>query len=175
MSALSSPSRGAKFDALSKQLAPLRAWWSSLPLRERRLVLLAGAVVGIFLAWSLAIVPAWRTVRDAPAQIDALDAQLQTMQRLAAESRELRSAPTIPATQSAAALQTASARLGDKAKLSLQGDRAVLTLEGVDSEPLRSWLAEARSGARARPIEAQLARGPQGFTGTVTVSFGVSP
>jgi general secretion pathway protein M len=48
----------------------------------------------------------------------------------------------------------------------------VLTLNGVSGEQLRSWLAEARSGARARPVEAQLSRGPQGYTGTLVVSLG---
>ena len=80
-----------------------------------------------------------------------------------------KAAPPVPPAQSAVALKAASDRLGDKAKLSLQGERAVLTLNGVGAEALRSWLAEVRSGARARPIDAQLTRGPQGFTGTLVV------
>jgi general secretion pathway protein M len=53
----------------------------------------------------------------------------------------------------------------------MQGDRASLTLNGVSPEALRGWLLEARSAARVRPVEAQLARGPQGFTGTLVVSL----
>ena len=43
-----------------------------------------------------------------------------------------------------------------RASSSLQGDRATLTFTGVPFEALRDWLGEARSAARARPIEAQL-------------------
>lgn len=168
-------SRALAGPALAQQLAPLRTWWATLSRRDQRLVTLGAAVLGLFLVWSLAIRPAWTTVRAAPAQLDALELQLQSMQRLAAEARELRAAPSIGADQSAAAVKAASDRLGERAKLTLQGDRAVLSLNGIGSEDLRNWLAEVRSGARARPIEAQLARGPQGFTGTVTLTIGGAP
>ena len=45
--------------------------------------------------------------------------------------------------------EAATARLGPKAKLSLQGDRAVLTLQGVPGDALKAWLAEARSAILA--------------------------
>ena len=154
---------------------PLRATWRQLPPREQRLVWLMAALLGGLLLWLLALQPAWRTVRDAPAQISALESQLQAMQRAAGEARELRAAPALTSAQSAEGLSAASARLGDKGKLSLQGERAVLTLSGVSSQQLRAWLAEARSGARARPVEAQLMRGPQGYSGTVIVAVGGKP
>jgi len=37
---------------------------------------------------------------------------------------------------------------------------------------LRGWLGEVRSGARVRPVETQLSRGPAGYTGTVIVALG---
>ena len=71
--------------------------------------------------------------------------------RLLQHGRALRAA------QAHDALRSATERLGaEKARLSLQGDRATLTLTGVTGEQLSSWLGEARSGARARPVEAQL-------------------
>lgn len=175
MTAHTTRAPAAAADAIAQRLAPVRTWWDGLAKREQRLTLLAGAAVVLFLLWTIAIQPAWTTVRQAPAQLDALDAQLQSMQRMAAETRELRAAPSITAAQSTAALQAASARLGDRARLAIQADRAVLSLNGIESEDLRNWLSEVRSGARARPVEAQLARGPQGFTGTVTVSLGGAP
>jgi len=144
--------------------------WRALPPRERLGVTLAAVVIGIALVWMVA--PALRTLRETPAQIDALDAQLQSMQRLALEARELRGAAPVLATQAALALKSATDRLGDKGRIALQGDRATLTLNGVTGETLRAWLTEARSGARARPIEAQLTRGPQGYAGTLVVTFG---
>jgi general secretion pathway protein M len=161
----------------SPALAALRqqadAWWRSRAKRERQAVVLVAAVIGLLIVWSLFVQPAWRTAREAPAQLDALEAQLQQMQRVAAESRGLRSTAPVGSAQAGIALKAASDRLGDKARLNLQNDRAILTLTGgVTPEALRAWLSEARAGARARPIEAQLQRGPNGYTGTLTVSFG---
>jgi general secretion pathway protein M len=156
----------------AKLLAPARAWWRALPPRERLLLLVGGAVLGLFLLWMLALQPALRTITSAPAEMDTMEAQLQTMQRLAAEATELRATPPVNADQAVAALKSATERLGDKGKLSLQGDRAILTLNGAGTEPLRAWLAEARSGARARPVDAKLTRGAQGYSGTLVVTVG---
>ena len=166
-----SPAANARSSAASA-LAPVRQWWRALPGRERRLLLLAGAVLGLALLWWLALAPALRTLRSAPAEIEAAEAQLRTMQRLAAETTELRNTPPVNSEQAAAALRAATERLGEQAKLSLQGDRAVLTLNGVATGQLRDWLAEARSGARARPVEASLLRSGNGFSGTLVVAIG---
>ena len=152
--------------------APIKAWWQGLAERERRLALLAAVIIVLGLVWALALQPAWRTISRAPAELDILDVQLQTMQRLAAEAQQLRSAPPVTPDQAAAALRSATERLGDKGKLSLQGERAVLTLNGVGTGALRDWLAEARAGARARPLEASLTRAAQGYSGTLVLAIG---
>ncbi len=156
-------------------LAALRARWRSLAPREQALLAMAATASVLLLLWLVAIQPAWRTVARAPAEIDRLDAQLQTMQALAAEAQQLRAAPPVTPDQAKAALKSATARLGDKARLALQGERAVLTLNGVGSSALRDWLAEARAGARARPLEANLTRATQGYSGTLVVGLGGTP
>jgi general secretion pathway protein M len=143
--------------------------WRSLQVRERIAVSVAIAVVVVWLFWLVAIGPAWRTLSEAPTRIAELDGQLQTMQRLAAESRELRGTSPVPVGQSVMALTSATERLGPAGKITIQGDRATLTLNGVSTERLRAWLGEARSGARARPVDVQLTRGPQGYAGTIIV------
>lgn len=148
-----------------------RAWWRSRVPRERMALGLAAGVVALFLVWLVFVQPAWRTLREAPPRLDALDAQLQQMQRMAAESQSLRGVAAVPQAQAAAALKAATDRLGDKGRLSMQGDRASLTLNGVSPEALRGWLLEARSAARVRPTEAQLSRGPQGYSGTIVVQL----
>lgn len=153
-------------------LAPLRAWWQALPARERRLLALALAVLLLYMGWALAVQPAWRTLASAPTEVDALDTQLQTMQRLATEAGELRAAPPVSPAQASAALTAATERLGEKGSLALQGDRAVLTLKGVSTSAFTGWLAEARSGARARPVEATLTRAAQGYNGTLILTIG---
>jgi len=158
--------------AVRQALAPVGPWWAALSARDRRLLGLAGTVLGLFITWSLAVQPAWRTLSIAPAQREALDSQWQAMQRLAVEAKDLRAAPPVSIEQSSAALRAATERLGDKGRLALQGERAVLTLQGVSTSQLRDWLAEARSGARARPVEARLTRAAQGYNGTVVVALG---
>ena len=149
-----------------------RAWWQALGTRDRRLLGAGAAVLGLYLVWAVAVQPAWRTIDRAAAERDKLDRQWQTMQRLAAEAKDLRTATPVSQPQAAAALQAATARLGGAGRLVLQGDRAVLTLNGVGTGALRDWLAEARSGARARPLEANLARAAQGYSGTLVVVLG---
>ena len=146
--------------------------WRSRSRRERQALSAAAIVLAVVVVWLLAVQPAWRTLRQAPGELDQLDIQLQQMRRLAAESRELRGAPPVSGPQAAAALESASRALGGKAKLSLQGERATLTLTDVNADELRSWLAEARGGARARPVEAQLMRGASGgYNGSVVLQL----
>ncbi len=166
---MSSAGGSPQLASLSQQAA---TWWQARTSRERQAVIVVGSLVLLFAVWSVLAQPALRTVREAPAQLDLLDAQYQQMQRIAAESAGLRNAPRVSPAQAAAALKSATDRLGDRARLTLLGDRATLTLNGVSPEALRAWLNEARSGARARPTEAQLTRSPTGFSGTLGVALG---
>lgn len=150
----------------------LRARWRSLGARERRALALAALVLGAFVLWTLAVQPAWRTLRDAPAELETLERQLQQMRVLAAEVQQLRDAPALAPQQAGDALRAASEQLGSSAKLSLQGERAVLTLHGASAAQLREWLAQARRAARARPVEVQLTRGAQGFDGSIVLTLG---
>ncbi|NUZ05616.1 type II secretion system protein GspM [Piscinibacter koreensis] len=152
-----------------------RAAWLARTPSERQMLSIGASVVGIAIVWLIAVQPAWRTIRSAPAQLDQLDQQLLTFSSLAAEVTELRQAPPVGASQAAAALTAATERLGKRARLSLQGERAIVTLTGVTSEDLRSWLAEVRSAARARPVEMQLVRAGSGYNGSLTVTLGNAP
>lgn len=150
----------------------LRERWAALAERERLLVMLAGALIGLALLWLVGLQPALRTLRSAPQEQAALDQQAQTMQRLAAEARTLRAAPPLAPGLAGQALQGATERLGASGRLTLQGDRAVLMLTGVHGDALAQWLAEARNGARARPVEAKLTFGEDGYKGTLVVVLG---
>lgn len=175
--------RGAATDVAPAAAAPgraawLQAWstrWQACAPRERLALALGGSALALLVVWMVLLQPALRTLREAPAQLDAVDVQLQTMRALAAESAALRGATPVTTAQAAAALQSATEGLGDKAKLSVQGDRAVLTVQGLETESLRNWLDLARSAARARPVEAQLSRSAGGYSGTLVVSFGGGP
>jgi general secretion pathway protein M len=165
-------------EGLMAQLQPLRergaAAWRARSPRDRLALIVVALVLGVFLLWVLFIAPAVSTLRSAPTQLEALDTQLLQMRTMAAEVRELRNATPVPVTQAGLAIKAAAERLGDKARLSLQNDRALLTLQNASPEQLRALLVEARSAARARPIEANLTRAPGGFTGTLVLSLGAN-
>ncbi len=159
--------------------SPLIVWrqqaqarWRSFAPRERLALALGGGLLALLLAWSLLIAPAWRTVRIAPIELDRLDAQLQQMQRLATEARSVQGAAPVSAAQAVEPLKHATERLGGRGAIAFQGERATLTLTGVSGEALRAWLVEVRSGAHARPVEVQLNRGTEGYSGIVVLSVG---
>jgi general secretion pathway protein M len=158
--------------ALAQARSQVRDYWRSRALRERRALTLTGLALLALVVWLAAVQPAWRTLRAAPAQLDALESQLQQLQRLAAEGQTLKGAAPVTSAQAGLALKAATDRLGDKGRLTLLGDRATLTLSGADTDALRGWLQEARSAARVRPVEAQLTRGGSGYNGTIVVGLG---
>ena len=163
-------------DGLAAQLRHARAQalgqWQSLGERERLAVGSIGVLLGLTLAWAVLLAPALRTLRTAPAELESLELQLQQMQAQAQEARTLRAAPTVPPAQAQAALKASVDHLGAAARLTLTGDRAVVALNGISPPALQAFLGEVRSAARARPIEAQLTRGPNGYAGSVVLSLG---
>ena len=148
-----------------------RFWQQRVP-RERQLIVAMGVAVGVLIVWLAAIQPALRTLHDAPIELARLDEQMQQTTLAAAEIQTLKSASPVAPEQAATALRAATASLGDKAKLVVQGERATLSFTALPAESLRVWLGEARSAARARPLEAQLVKSASGYTGSVTVSVG---
>jgi general secretion pathway protein M len=151
--------------------APLRARWLALGARERQLLRTAAWLVGAALLWFVAIAPAWRSVSTAPARLDQLDVQLQQMQRMAGEARALRATPAVGAVQAQAAVKAASESLGGVARVQLTGDRATVTFTNASGAQLREWLHEVRGAGRARPVEASLTRGAQGYSGSVVLAL----
>lgn len=135
----------------------LRERWQALAPREQTLVLAAGGFIAFALLWWLAVAPALATLRTAPARHAALDTQLQHMHALQAEAQQLQSAPRPARGDAAGALRAAlTQRLGAAAQLNVAGDRATVTLKGAPADALGQWLAQARSNARAVPVEARL-------------------
>ena len=133
--------------------------WKALAPREQNLVLAASALVALALLWWVAVAPALSTLRAAPARHAALDAQLQRMQSLQAEAQQLQAAPASSPGDAVGALRTAlTQRLGNTAQLNVAGDRATVTLKGASADALAQWLTQARSNARATPLEARLTR-----------------
>ncbi len=155
--------------------AVVRSAWAGLTPRDRRLAALGAAVLGLFLVWAIAVAPALATLRRAPDELAQLQVREQQMQLLAQVAKSLHGAQPVAPAQATSALNAATARLGPQARLTIQGERAVLTLQGVAAPQIMAWLAEARAGARARVSEATLTQTGQGvYSGSLTVVIGAA-
>lgn len=135
----------------------LRQHWARLQARERRLIALALTVLGLALLWALALAPALRTLRQAPAQLAQLQAQAQHMQAMQREAHTLASQSAPSRDQALQALRQASEqRLGRHARLNVSGNQVQVELDQAPAAELAAWLADARVNARSRPSQAQL-------------------
>lgn len=172
MARFNSPAGDGFKAQLQQARAQALARWQALGERERLAVGGIGVLLALGLAWAVLLAPALRTLKTAPAELEKLELQLQQMQAQAQEARLLRQAPTVPPAQAQAALKASVEHLGPAARLNLTADRAVVMLNGISPPALQAFLGEVRSAARARPIEAQLTRGPKGYAGSITLSLG---
>jgi general secretion pathway protein M len=150
----------------------LQARYAKLDARERQMVLVIGGLLGFLLVWLILVRPAWKTLDEAPALREQADAQLLQMQAISTEAKQLRALPPVPQSVAEQVLKSATDDLGGKAKISVQGERATLSVTGINGEDLRKWLLQARGGARARPVEATLTRAGDGYNGTLVVAIG---
>lgn len=142
-------------------LKQLQARWAALEARERRLVTLGAALVGLALVWWIVLAPALKTLREAPAEHAKLDAQLQQMNTLQAQAKALQSQPRANRDEAMKALEgSVRADLGPTAQIQQQGggEGVNVVIRAVPAEALAKWLAQARGNARAVPREVHLTR-----------------
>ena len=137
----------------------LQTRWAALQPREKTLVLASAVLVLAALLWWLALAPALKTLRSAPQQHQALDAQLEQMKRLQAQATQMQSQPVLDQDASRRALDAAvKQRLGASTQVNVVGDRATVILKAVPADAIAPWLAQVRTNARALPVEARLVR-----------------
>jgi general secretion pathway protein M len=158
--------------AINDTRQQLRARYAKLDTRERQMVIVIGIAVAFLLVWLVLVRPAWNTLDTAPALRAQADAQLLQMAAISNEAKQLRALPPVQASVAEQVLKAATDELGGKGKIAIQGDRATLSVTGINGEDLRKWLMQARGGARARPVEATLTRAGDGYNGTLVVLVG---
>jgi general secretion pathway protein M len=142
----------------------LKQHWAALARREKLMVGAATAVVAIAALWILAIAPALATLQHSDEQRRVLDAQLQRIMALRAQAQSLQSQPKQNYEEASRQLELSVRQgLGTSARLSIQGERATVTLTGTAPDALAQWLAQARANARAIPAEAHLVRNGSGM------------
>ena len=148
----------------------LKLRWTRLAPRERRLVAGAAALVLLALLWWFALAPALATLRAAPEQRRATDAQLQRMLSLQEQAQTLQAQPHQTQEDASRLLEaTVHQQLGVTARTTIAGERVTVTLTGAPPEALSQWLTQARTNARALPSEARLARNAAGLWDGVLV------
>jgi len=141
--------------------AQIRAHWTALAPRERRMVAIAGAVLVAGLLWWVALAPALRTLSAAPAEHAKLDTQLQQMRTLQAQAKILQAQPRANRNDAVRALETSvTGSLGATATIRNAGgsEDVGITVRGASAEALAQWLGQARGNARAVPREVHLTR-----------------
>jgi hypothetical protein len=102
--------------------------------------------------------PALGVLKKAESQRAALDADVQTMQKLQMRARLLQSQSALNPQDSLAALQSASALLGGNAKWTVVGEQATLSIQQVPAQLLAQWIAQTGASGTVPPVQAHLAR-----------------
>jgi general secretion pathway protein M len=154
----------------------LKKWWGGLAAREHSLLTLAAAVVGLALLWLVAIAPAVQTLRASEAQHAQVDAQLQSMQALAAQAKLLRTQRLLTNEESQRNLENSVKQtLGASATLSVNDARASLTLKAAHPDALALWLSQSRINARVVPSEARLLRSASPSASAASAAISPSP
>lgn len=153
-------------------LPMIRARWSQISAREQRLVLAAAVLVLGALLWWVTLAPALHTLRGAPAQHHALDAQLQQMQRLRAQAVSIQAQPVLAQEEARRLLEASVKPMAATSQLMVTGDRVTVTFKGAAADALAPWLAQVRQNAHAVPSEARLQRNAAGtWDGTLVLKL----
>ena len=154
----------------------MRAWWGRLAGREQVLVVLMALVLAAAAIWFAGLAPALRTLRTAPAQIEALDAQWQSMQALAAQARAFKARAPLGRDDALRELElSVRQRLGSSGQVNAAGDRVTVVVKGAAPQVMAQWLSQARLKARVVATQANLTRGSAGWDGTLVFSLPPAP
>jgi general secretion pathway protein M len=148
--------------------------WHALSTREQRSISLLGALIGVVFFWSIAIAPAFNTLRDSDNRRVQIGQQQAHMLALQNQAQALQTRTPLSRDEALRNLQSMSA--GKPIQLNVQGERVSVQLKAVPAPILANWLAQARSQAQALPVEAQLTRGNAAATTTASnVSASAAP
>ena len=146
--------------------------WQTLSPREQGLLSWGATLLALAVVWWLALAPALRTVREAPAQQAGVDAQWQQLKDLQAQAQTLQQQPRMTQAEALRALQnTTTELLSTSAQVQTLGDRSTVTLKAVPAPALATWLAQVRTQARAVPVQAHLKLSAAAWSGSVVLSL----
>jgi len=135
----------------------LQARWAALGRREQGGLRLAALAIAAALLWSLALAPALRTLRAAPATHAELAAASERMLALRARAQALQALPAVSPQEGLVALRDVINGLGKSASLEVLGAQATLKLKQLSASELAPLLAPP-AGSLSSPTEVHLQR-----------------
>ena len=147
----------------------LLAWWGTLAKRDRRILILAIAFLGIVLGWLLAFEPAWNGRTALAAELPRLRGDLAQMEQLAIESRSLgqqmnQPVQTIAQLRSRVEQSLQLAELDSTvAHLDASGDLIEARFREAPFEKWLYWLEGTARDTRLRVIDVALTRESAGI------------
>ena len=144
-------------------IEPVMQRWQAMAPRERRLVMMAVAIVAMSVVYLLLIEPAWLGRQRLERELPALRAQLARIDALADEATRLAAAPVVAATS-----QEVRARLersieaagldGALVRLQQSGSLFDIRFEAVAHGDWLEWLEQAVRDVRLRVVDAAVTR-----------------
>ena len=147
----------------------LLAWWGTLAKRDRRILVLALAFLGVVLGWLLAFEPAWNGRAALATELPRLRGDLAQMEQLAIESRSLGQQANQPV-QTIAQLRSRieqSLQLAELdstvAQLDASGDLIEARFRQAPFAKWLYWLEGAVRDTRLRVIDVALTRESAGI------------
>jgi general secretion pathway protein M len=151
----------------------LSRWWQSRAPRERRLLVVGGAVLGVYLLWTALWQPSWQVLREADAQRAR---GLQVLTRLNAmrdEATHWRAqAPITVATRNAAVQSLAQAAQVELTRVP-RGWR--VNIQQWTPEQLSQWLADVHNDAQVDIGQSQLTQSDGRWSGWMQLDTEAQP
>lgn len=160
----------------------LRARWQALSSSEQRSLSGLAWVLCLALVYSVALSPAWQTLKHSQAQREQLSQQLAQMQALQAQAQALQQRTPLSRDEALRTLQSLSNAAGSGLQLTVQGERVSVQVKALPASALAQWLRLVRTQAQCLPVEAHLNQAssaspgaPVSWNGTLVLSLPSRP
>ena len=160
----------------------LRARWQALSSSEQRSLSGLAWVLCLALVYSVALSPAWQTLKHSQAQREQLSQQLAQMQALQAQAQALQQRTPLSRDEALRTLQSLSNSAGSGLQLTVQGERVSVQVKALPASALAQWLRLVRTQAQCLPVEAHLNQAssaspgaPLSWNGTLVLSLPSRP
>ncbi len=145
-----------------------RFWQARAP-RERQLIVVMAVAVALLLVWLTLCSRRCASCARRRSSSTSSTCSCSRCSSPPARAGPARASP-VPPEQASKALRAATEQLGTGAKLSVQGDRAVLSFNAIQATPCAAGSARRARGARPAG-GGQLVKAAGGYTGSISLTL----